>query len=98
MYYAINSCTIELHTTYLVTDMKRLKLDFKQDVDECENGYMVFLPYGWRWCDDIVHVRGFDTLKELRAAIKTDVETCDCRECVAAAEPIPAAITLKDSI
>ena len=85
MYIAIKSCTLKAHSTNLVTDMKRFKLDFKQDVESCEDGYIVVLPYGWRWNDDVVHTRGFDTLKEIRAAIKTDVEICDCDECVAAA-------------
>jgi len=72
--------------------MPKFKLDFKTDVDQCEDGYMVFLPYGWRWCDDIVHVRGFDTVAEIRAAVKTDVVPCICRECAPAAEAIPAAV------
>jgi len=75
--------------------MPKFKLNFKTDVDSCEDGYMVFLPYGWRWDDDIVHVRGFDTLAEIRAAVKTDVVPCDCRECAAAAEPLSAAANLK---
>jgi len=54
----------------------------KNDVDQCEDGYMVFLPYGFRWNDDIVHVRGFDTMAEVRAAAKTDVVECGCLECI----------------
>jgi 23S rRNA G2445 N2-methylase RlmL len=46
--------------------MKRYKLDVKRDVDADEDGYILNLPYGFRFDDDIVHVRGYDTMKELR--------------------------------
>jgi len=60
----------------------KYKLNVKNDVEFGDDGYMVFLPYGWRWCDDIVHVRGFDTMAEVRAAAKTDVVECGCLECI----------------
>jgi hypothetical protein len=71
----------------------KYKLNVKTDVDQCEDGYMVFLPYGFRWNDDIVHVRGFDTMSELRAAAKTDVVTCDCAECIKHLVPAAGALS-----
>jgi hypothetical protein len=64
--------------------MKRYKLDVKRDVDADEDGYILNLPYGFRFDDDIVHVRGYDTMKELRQAVKIEVIPCDCAECVTA--------------
>lgn len=64
--------------------MKRYKLDVKRDVDADEDRYILNLPYGFRFDDDIVHVRGYDTMKELRQAVKIEVIPCDCDECVTA--------------
>ena len=64
--------------------MTKYKLDVKRDVDHCqEGGYMLCLPPGFRFYDDMVHVRGFDTLKEIRQAARRDVIPCDCKECEA---------------
>lgn len=60
----------------------KYKLNFTRDVDTDEPGnYILNLPPGFRFDDDLVHVRGFDSMKELRAAIKTDVIPCDCSGC-----------------
>ena len=64
--------------------MKRYKLDVKRDVDADEDGYILNLPYGFRFDDDIVHVRGYDTMKELRQAVKIEVIPCDCAKCATA--------------
>ena len=67
----------------------KYKLDVARDVDVDGGGfsgpetYMLHLPFGWRFYDDIVHVRGYDTMKELRAAAKQDVIPCDCARCAA---------------
>ena len=60
----------------------KYKLDIRRDVDRDEDeGYMLFLPRGFRFRDDVVHSRGFDTLRELRAAARGDVVECDCAKC-----------------
>jgi hypothetical protein len=65
---------------------KRYKLNVSRDVDVDgygdEVGYILNLPYGFRFDDDLVHVRGYDTMRELRAAVKTDVIPCNCTACV----------------
>ena len=71
--------------------MTKYKLNVKRDVDH-EQGtfsddYILTLPYGYRFDDDVVHVRGFDSMSELRAAVKTDVISCDCKECAANTSP-----------
>ena len=63
-------------------DTMKYKLDIRRDVDRDEDGsYMLFLPFGFRFHDDLVHSRGFDTLRELRAAARSDVIECDCAKC-----------------
>ena len=59
------------------------KLNIKNDVDKGsgENDYLLWLPYGYRFSDDLVHCRGFDTLAEIKKAAKNDVIDCDCAEC-----------------
>jgi len=42
---------------------------------------MLWLPVGFRFYDDLVHVRGFDTMREVRQAAREDVIPCDCPEC-----------------
>ena len=65
----------------------KYKLDIKRDVDieggmfsDCVD-YILNLPFGFRFDDDLVHVRGYDTMKELRESAKRDVIPCDCKEC-----------------
>jgi hypothetical protein len=60
----------------------KYKLDAKRDVDVDEGGgLMLWLPVGFRFYDDLVHVRGFDTMREVRQAAREDVIPCDCPEC-----------------
>lgn len=66
---------------------KKYKLDVANHVDvdgwhEDEITYVLNLPYGYRFSDDIVHVRGFDTMIELRMSAKNDVVSCKCPSCV----------------
>lgn len=64
--------------------MAKYKLNFARDVDTDEPGsYILNLPSGFRFYDDLVHVRGYDTIKELKAAVKDDVIPCDCAQCQA---------------
>lgn len=58
------------------------KLDVERDVDpDGSGGYILNLLSGFRFYDEIVHVRGYDTMKELRYAFKNDVIECDCKQC-----------------
>ena len=62
------------------------KLNIKKDVDitpawDGGNEYFLWLPFGYRFSDDLVHCRGFDTLAEVKQAAKNDVIDCDCAEC-----------------
>jgi len=60
----------------------KYKLNVSRDVDTDEPGsYILNLPKGYRFDDDLVHVRGYDTMKELREAVKTDVIPCSCKGC-----------------
>jgi len=60
----------------------KYKLNKERDVDCDEPGsYILNLPNGFRFSDDIVHVRGFDTMKELREAVRNEVIPCSCESC-----------------
>jgi len=59
----------------------KYKLDIKRDVDGPAGDYLLWLPFGFRFSDEIVHVRGFDTIAEIRKAAKNDVVQCDCDDC-----------------
>jgi hypothetical protein len=62
--------------------MAKYKLDVQSDVDDDGGeGFVLNLRYGFRFSDDIVHVRGYDTMKELRESVKNDVIPCDCLDC-----------------
>lgn len=69
--------------------MTKYKLNIKRDVDTCEGmagdltDYILNLPYGYRFSDDLVHVRGYDNMAELKAAALRDVIPCNCAECEA---------------
>jgi len=59
----------------------KYQLDVSRDVDADGDAYMLWLPFGFRFSDDLVHVRGFDTMAEIRQAAKNDVIPCDCEDC-----------------
>lgn len=62
---------------------EKYKLNVKRDVDQDGSyGYILNLPAGFRFSDDICHVQGFDTMKELRHFAKTEVIQCDCQDCL----------------
>ena len=63
----------------------KYKLNVKRDVDITPsydgNEYFLWLPFGYRFSDDLVHCRGYDTLKDLKLSAKNDVIDCNCAEC-----------------
>jgi hypothetical protein len=63
--------------------MTKYKLNLARDVDkDSETEYMLFLPKGFRFYDDIVHCRGFDSIAEIKRAVKNnEVVPCNCYEC-----------------
>jgi len=64
-------------------DGMKYKLDINRDVDKgCEGDYLLWLPFGYRFSDDLVHVRGYDSLSDIRQASKTDVIECNCPDCI----------------
>ena len=64
----------------------KYKLNVKRDVDvdgyHDTVSYILNLPYGFRFDEDGNHVKGYDTMSELKADVKF-VEKCECKECVA---------------
>lgn len=62
---------------------KKYKLNVARDVDpDGDEGFILNLPYGFRFYDDIVHTRGYDKMSEVRYSAKNDVVPCDCNDCV----------------
>jgi hypothetical protein len=63
------------------------KLNAARDIDRDEPGvYILNLPKGWRFDeasmpDNRSHIRGYDSMKELRKDIKQNVISCDCHQC-----------------
>ena len=58
------------------------KLNIARDVDpDGDTGFILNLPNGFRFYDDLVHTRGYDTLKELKESAKNDVIPCSCKDC-----------------
>jgi hypothetical protein len=62
------------------------KLNIKRDLEitplwDGGNEYFLWLPWGYRFYDDLVHCRGYDTLSEVKQSAKNDVIECDCEEC-----------------
>lgn len=64
--------------------MTKYKLNITRDVDTDEPGvYILNLPHGYRF-DELgnSHVRGFDTMRELRDGVKHEVVPCSCSGCI----------------
>ena len=62
--------------------MIKYKLNVARDVDpDGDSGYILNLPDGFRFYDEIVHTRGYDTMQELRKAAREDTTQCDCNSC-----------------
>ena len=67
--------------------MKHKKVLHWDDERSYGNGFMVTTAYGWAFDPDpdecaASHVRGFDTAKDARAALKW-VKPCECGRCKA---------------
>jgi len=66
--------------------MSKYKLNVTQDVDTDEPGVFIHcLPGGWKFDHDLFdlsHTHAYDSMKELKAAIKDYVVPCDCKECL----------------
>ena len=45
------------------------------------NNYVLFLPKGFRFNDELTHTRSFDTMTSLRIACEDEVISCDCKDC-----------------
>jgi hypothetical protein len=65
----------------------KYKLDKARDVDTDEPGsFILNLPKGWRFDEasspnNRSHVRGYDSMRELRDDAKHSVIPCDCSGC-----------------
>ena len=63
----------------------KYKLNVARDVDVDGYGddvaYILNLPRGFRFNDDLVHVRGYDTMQELRISAKNEIISCQCFDC-----------------
>jgi len=63
----------------------KYKLNITRDVDTDEpDVFILNLPKGFKFTHDsmtIEHVRGYDSIKELREDIKHWVSNCDCVDC-----------------
>ena len=57
-------------------------LNVEKDVDGREGDFLLWLPYGFRFYDEVVHVRGYDTMEELKKSADEDVVPCGCNDCV----------------
>lgn len=76
--------------------MTNYKLNIKRDVDVHGGNffettdYILNTPSGYRINDsDIVHVRGFDSMAELKAYVKDGgVIPCDCKSCFPDTKPM----------
>ena len=53
-----------------------------QDIDpDGDIGFILNLPKGFRFYDDLVHTRGYDTIEEVMESAKNDVIVCNCEDC-----------------
>ena len=65
----------------------KYKINAARDIDADEPGvYILNLPKGFRFDEasspnDRSHVRGYDTMRELRDDVKHSVIACDCSGC-----------------
>jgi 23S rRNA G2445 N2-methylase RlmL len=67
----------------------KYKLNIARDVDvdghpedgEGYGSYILNLPYGFCFDDDASHVKGFDTMADVRKSVKLEVRKCICTEC-----------------
>jgi hypothetical protein len=66
-------------------EIMKYKLNAAQDVDRDEpDVYILNLPKGWKFNHDpmdVCHTYAYDSMKELRADIKSSVVQCNCAGC-----------------
>ena len=64
----------------------KYKLNISRDVDVSEafdlTDYILNLPKRFCFDDEGNHVKGFDSMADLRKSIKLEVRTCKCKECL----------------
>lgn len=62
--------------------MIKYKLNRARDVDvDGPDNLLLNLVPGWRFNDEVVHVRSFDSMQAIRLAVKYEVIPCDCADC-----------------
>lgn len=53
-----------------------------QDIDSDPDGFILNLPDGFQFLTDLgCHVRGFDSMQELRDEVRWAVIPCACSDC-----------------
>lgn len=63
--------------------MAKYVLNVARDVDTDEpDGPILNLPAGYRFVTEVVHVRSYANMRQLRQGVKNEVIACDCAECV----------------
>lgn len=68
----------------------KYKLNFSRDVDvdgypedgEGYGSYILNLPYGFCFDDEGNHVKGYDSMADLKKSVKLEVRVCKCKECL----------------
>jgi hypothetical protein len=61
--------------------MKNEKIMFWDDERNIGNSLIVTLAYGWKFAAyDDEHVRGFDTIREAKQAVR-EAKPCECVDC-----------------
>jgi hypothetical protein len=63
----------------------KYKLNVKRDVDISQafdlTDYILNLPKGFCFVYEGTHVQGFDSMADLKQAVKLEVGECGCKDC-----------------
>jgi len=79
----MTDCKSKFYRCLVRASKDRYPLDIARDVDpDGGGGYILNIFFGWRFDDDLVHTRGYDTLAELRKSANFDVIRCACTSCL----------------
>ena len=62
-------------------NLKDVDIDGYPEDGEGMGSYILNLPYGFRFEDDLCHTKGFDTMQDLKRACRLEVIQCNCKEC-----------------
>lgn len=58
------------------------KLNVQRDIDEDDDVLILNLPKGYRFFYDVVHVRGYDSIQEIKESIRNgEIIKCNCPDC-----------------